>query len=172
MLSHLIHVLKSIPQCIKMHWTAWCGYDETTVPLHSRMCRMCSQGVTIWTQKPSAATCWVFCHVWLCSGIYQLLWQVTSLHSEVLLFSDISASWWNCTQGWLVLAGSNHCSELTSSLIHSVLVSKWTSYNNHLSTAGPNRKNSGLVGHAFYWMLKWCSCDSAYCQGRCFEAGL
>lgn len=84
-------------------------------------CVVCARKVSQSGLKPSAATCWVFRHIRLSFGICRPLWQVTSPRSEVLLFSDISAGRRSCTQGWLILAGSDHCNRLISSPIHSVL---------------------------------------------------
>jgi len=48
------------------------------------------------------------------------------------LFSDISAGWWISSQGWLTLAGFNHCNQLIPSPIHSELeVNKDFTVTNH-----------------------------------------
>lgn len=114
------------------HWLRYYWFSNTVtsdlclktcaaVHCNALNCLMCLQGVRIWTPNHHQPPVECFCDIWLWFGIYQPLWQGTSPHLEVLLFSDISAGWWNCLQGWLILAGDTHSSKLISSPVHGVL---------------------------------------------------
>lgn len=111
-------------------------------------CLTCLQGVRIWTPNHHQPPAECFCDIWLWFGIYQPLWQVTSPRLEVLLFSDISAGWWNCLQGWLILAGNTLFSALISSPFHSVLEANEDVTITTHQQQGPTGKTGGqLVTH-------------------------
>lgn len=137
------HVITSV-SCLKIRATV--HYDALNClmwlwlnnhALHTSGCVECACKVSqsgLLNHRQPPAEC--FLDIWLRFGFYRPLWQVTSPRCEVLLFSDISAGWRDCVQGWLILAGSIHFNKFISSPV--CTWSKWKSHNNHLSTAGPD----------------------------------